>query len=83
MIRFLDITENNFGYILQNQNEKYVLYKSRNESKASHYLKQVSPSEIYISGMFYDKSTNQFKGKTIDNKKVVVTLANGSAKLVV
>lgn len=81
MIRFLDIIENNFGYILSDSFGKFVLYKSKFQGKASHYLKQVKPSENYISGMFYDKDTNQFRGKTKDNKKVVVTLIGGSAKL--
>lgn len=72
MRKIYNVIPNNFGYILTDGNEKFVLYNSKKSSGAPHYLKRVTPSEKYLSGMFYDKRTNQFRGKTLQNEKIVV-----------
>lgn len=67
---YLDINETKFGYILQdkNKNIRYVLNESKkpadpNSKTAPFYLKQVKPTDNYISGMFKDKKQNKFNGK--------------------
>ena len=89
---YLDINETNFGYILQDKtkNIKYVLNESKkaaapNSKIAPFYLKQVKPTEKYISGMFKDKKQNKFNGKfnTADLNFVVKVIfyTTGTAKI--
>lgn len=69
------LEENEFGYILTNGNLKYILYKSKfnNGKYAPYFLKQVKPTETYISGMFVEKPfNNKFNGKYQNNSVVVI-----------
>ena len=69
------LEENEFGYILTNEETKYILYKSKfnTGNYAPYYLKQVKPNETYISGMFVEKPfNNKFNGKFQNNSVVVI-----------
>lgn len=71
----LSVNETKFGYILYSSSEKYVFNRSKiSNSKVDYYLKQVSPTEIYISGMFYDKQKNIYKGKTKNGTKINLSI---------
>jgi hypothetical protein len=89
---YLDIKETNYGYILTDKTNstKYVLNESKkpaqdNSKTAPFYLKQVKPTEKYISGMFKDKKQNKFNGKwnTADFKFIVKVIfyTTGTAKI--
>jgi len=71
-----NLYENEFGYLLENGNLKYLLYKSKKVGKgyAPFFLKQVTPYEKYISGMYVEKQHQQkFNGK-FENFSVVIIL---------
>lgn len=78
------IIPNKFGYLLENQFEKYVLYKTKKKhAAAEYYLKQVFPIESYVSGMFYDKKREYYYGRCIDGKRVIVKLGLTFAELTI
>jgi len=89
---YLDINETKFGYILQDKTNstKFILNYSKkpadqNSKIAPYYLKQIAPTEKYISGMFKDKKQNKFNGKftTADFKFIVKVIfyTTGTAKI--
>ena len=89
---YLDINETKFGYILTDKTKstKYVLNQSKkqmeqNSKVAPFYLKQVAPTENYISGMFKDKKRPVFNGKyNTPNMNFVVKIifyTTGTAKI--
>jgi hypothetical protein len=83
MIKIYDIEENNYGYILTNseKTEKLILYKSKIEGKnnSPYYLTKITPTKIYLSGMFYQKKQNKYNGKTKDGIKITITIKNNLA----
>ena len=83
MIKIYDIEENNYGYILTNyeKTEKLILYKSKIDGNnySPYYLKKVTPTKNYISGMFYEKKQNKYNGKTKDGIKITITIKNNLA----
>ena len=82
MKKAYQIEVNFFGYILKNvaTNEKFVLYKSKLEGskKAPYYLKEISPTETYISGMFVNEKKLLFNGKTQEGNKVIIQINEGT-----
>lgn len=65
----------NYGYIIMNGNEKYVMNRTKKAfSKVDFYLKKVHPTSEYISGLFYNSKKKEYKGKTRDNRIVKVYL---------
>lgn len=76
-MKYFNLIENEFGYILENGITKYVLYRSKHSTGgnyAPYYLKQVAPYSNYISGMYIDKDRqNKFNGK-FNNYTVVIIL---------
>lgn len=74
------IIESSSGFVLKSDVEKLVLNRSKkHHAPANFYLKQVEPNDLYISGMFYDKKTNQYQGKDISNRTVLVNIDKSSA----
>jgi hypothetical protein len=70
------IEKTNFGFTLSNSIEKFVLNESKStKSIAPFYLKKVAPEPVFISGMFYNKYTKYYYGKTANNEKVRVTIS--------
>jgi hypothetical protein len=64
-------------------NDKVVLYKTKSNksSSANYYLKEVSPKEVFLSGVFYDKKTSKYIGKLLNSKRISVELRNNIAIL--
>jgi hypothetical protein len=82
MKTILDINRNQFGYLLIGINEKYVMYQTKHNSEiVPYYLKRVFPETSYITGLFYNKKRNEYRGKTVDGQKVIVKLGMSSAEL--
>lgn len=83
MKKAYQIEVNSFGYILKNEatKEKFVLYKSKLEGskKAPYYLKEIEPTETYISGMFVNEKKHLFNGKTKEGCKVIIQINDGTA----
>lgn len=78
----LDVVQTAFGYILTDGQLKYVCNKSKyDNSKIPYYLKQVSPSEQYITGLFYDAKHDIYTGKDTDSHRIRLHLGTNSAKL--
>jgi hypothetical protein len=89
---YLDINETKQGYILQDKDKtiKYVLNTSKRQQQeksktAPYYLKQVEPTNLYISGMFKDKKKPLFNGKfntsNLNFKVRVIFYTTGTAKV--
>lgn len=85
MIKVFEVEENLYGYILKNiaTNEKYILYRTKfdNKKNAPYYLKQITPTKTYLSGMFEDKKYKKFNGKTKEGNKIIITIKNNLAFL--
>lgn len=82
MIKLLNLYTTQYGYILANGIEKYVMNKSKQcNSDVPYYLKKVEPNEEYFTGLFYDKKYSYYKGKCKDGRRVKVKLGMNTAEL--
>lgn len=78
------LLETKNGYILSDGVKKFVLNKSKwqKQGYSDYYLKQVEPTQEYISGLFYNKRKSLYQGKTKDGQRVIVKLGLNTAEII-
>lgn len=82
MIYHLNQTPN--GYELTSGKEKYLMLLSkRPNTPTPYYLRQIEPQSNYISGLFYNKKKQEYKGKDINNNRIIVRLGISTAELLI
>jgi hypothetical protein len=67
----VELTKN--GYKLVDGNEVILMNPSKYPNIA-YYLKQVSPTVENITGLFYNKEKNFYRGKDLDKNTVILRL---------
>jgi len=83
IVENLEYKKTIYGYTLFNSDMTLVLNTSKKSYGAGYYLKFVKPYEKYVSGMFYSKKNNLFKGKDLNNRIVKVKLLDTKAKIII
>lgn len=79
----LIITNNGFNLETMESKERYVLNRSKLQGGAPYYLSKVAPVKEFISGMFMNKETMQYKGVHIDGSKYVITMLPEENKAII
>lgn len=83
IVEYYEYKKTIYGYTLYNSEMTLVLNTSKLSRGADFYLKFVKPYEKFVSGMFYSKKYNLFKGRDLNNRTVKVKLLDGKAKIII
>lgn len=76
MKKYYNIQSISHGFkLIGDNNEVLIMGKSKYDNKnIPYYLKQISPEPKYLSGLFYNKRYDIYKGKDTQNKNFKLRL---------
>lgn len=73
MKKYYNLEKTKSGYKLIDGNEVLIMNVSK-YSNVPYYLKRLSPDVEYITGLFYDKKSNIYKGRDMQKNRIKLSL---------